>query len=124
MAVFSLTPSLHSLKLLHRCKPNRDKPCRRFFFPQRSHLSPAPEERGDRDGDRDGRERKKWIFPAGLISGVAEKLGKGLKEHLSPKRKGDWKDAVLMSFSFAVYVYISQQIVGAYCAWISTIRQF
>lgn len=48
-----------------------------------------------------------------------EKLGKNLKENLSPKQKGDWKDLMLMSLSFAVYVYISQKIVCAYCAWTS-----
>ncbi|KAH7570642.1 hypothetical protein ACOSP7_018951 [Xanthoceras sorbifolium] len=46
-----------------------------------------------------------------------ERFGKGLKENLSPQQKGDWKDLVLMSLSFAIYVYISQQIVGAYFAW-------
>ncbi|KAM1812060.1 hypothetical protein ACFX12_028625 [Malus domestica] len=48
-----------------------------------------------------------------------DKLGKNLKENLSPKQKGDWKDVMLMSLSFAVYVYISQRIVCAYCAWTS-----
>ncbi|KAJ4767398.1 RNA/RNP complex-1-interacting phosphatase [Rhynchospora pubera] len=48
--------------------------------------------------------------------------GKGLRENLSPKQKGDWKDLVLMSLSFAVYIYVSQQIVCTYCAWISMIN--
>lgn len=52
-----------------------------------------------------------------------EKLGKNLKENLSPKQKGDWKDLMLMSLSFAVYVYISQKIVCAYCAWTSMPNQ-
>ncbi|CAN8278855.1 unnamed protein product [Cochlearia groenlandica] len=43
----------------------------------------------------------------------AEKFGKNSK----PERKGDMKDLMLMSLSFAVYVYISQLIVCAYFAW-------
>ncbi|KAG8391229.1 hypothetical protein BUALT_Bualt01G0166100 [Buddleja alternifolia] len=50
-------------------------------------------------------------------------VGKGLKNTLSPKQKGDWKDIALMSLSFAVYVYMSQKIVCAYCAWMSMLRQ-
>ncbi|KAL5543526.1 hypothetical protein UlMin_007310 [Ulmus minor] len=46
-----------------------------------------------------------------------EKLGKRVKENLSPQRKGDWKDLTLMSLSFAVYVYISQKLVCAYFAF-------
>ncbi|KAJ9158807.1 hypothetical protein P3X46_024353 [Hevea brasiliensis] len=53
----------------------------------------------------------------------AEKFGRGLKDTLSPKQKGDWKDVLLMSLSFAVYVYISQQIVCAYCVWTSMLEQ-
>ncbi|GMH04409.1 hypothetical protein Nepgr_006248 [Nepenthes gracilis] len=56
-----------------------------------------------------------------LFDGVL-KLGKELKESLSPKRKGDWKDLMLMSLSFAVYIYMSQQIVCAYCAWMSMLK--
>ncbi|KAM6570670.1 hypothetical protein CsatB_018655 [Cannabis sativa] len=47
-----------------------------------------------------------------------DKFGKCLRENLSPKQKGDWKDLTLMSLSFAVYVYISQKIVCAYFAWV------
>ncbi|KAK4414474.1 hypothetical protein Salat_2860400 [Sesamum alatum] len=57
------------------------------------------------------------------FSGGVEKLGKGMKDNLSPQRKGDWKDLTLMSLSFAVYVYMSQKIVCAYCAWMSMLRQ-
>lgn len=50
-----------------------------------------------------------------------EKVGKRVKQNLSPqqKQKGDWKDLLLMSISFAVYVYISQMLVCAYFAWTS-----
>ncbi|PIA53633.1 hypothetical protein AQUCO_00900302v1 [Aquilegia coerulea] len=57
------------------------------------------------------------------LSVGVEKLGKGLKDSLSPKKKGDWKDVMLMSISFAVYVYISQKIVTAYCSWVSIFKQ-
>lgn len=60
--------------------------------------------------------------PAGIL-GSLEKLGKGLRNSLSPQRKGDWKDLTLMSLSFAVYVYISQRIVCAYYAWMSMPKQ-
>ncbi|KAF5736451.1 hypothetical protein HS088_TW14G00593 [Tripterygium wilfordii] len=58
------------------------------------------------------------LFGSGL-----DKIGKGLKDYKTPQKKGgDWKDLVLMSLSFAVYVYISQKIVCAYCAWISMLN--
>lgn len=57
------------------------------------------------------------------LNGMLMKMGKRLEENLSPKQKGDWKDLLLMSVSFAVYVYMSQKIVCAYCAWMSTQRQ-
>ncbi|KAK4253744.1 hypothetical protein QN277_010381 [Acacia crassicarpa] len=52
-----------------------------------------------------------------------EKFSKKVKQNLSPQRKGDWKDLLLMSLSFAVYVYISQKLVCAYCAWTSIPKQ-
>ncbi|EPS68834.1 hypothetical protein M569_05935 [Genlisea aurea] len=42
-----------------------------------------------------------------------------LKERLSPERNGDWKDLTLVSLSFALYVYVSQKIVCAYCLWLN-----
>ncbi|XP_047949007.1 uncharacterized protein LOC125194833 [Salvia hispanica] len=57
-----------------------------------------------------------------LLFGV-EQIGKGLQDNLSPKMKGDWKDLTLMSLSFAVYIYMSQKIVCAYCAWMSMAGQ-
>lgn len=53
------------------------------------------------------------------VLGGVQKFGRGLKENMSPQRKGDWKDLMLMSLSFAVYVYMSQKIVCAYFAWMS-----
>ena len=74
-----------------------------------------------RDKEKEGKEEKKHQSLMKFFVGV-EKLGRGMKECLSPKQKGDWKDLVLMSLSFAVYVYISQKIVCAYCAWTSMFK--
>ncbi|KAL0425632.1 UNVERIFIED_CONTAM: Zinc finger A20 and AN1 domain-containing stress-associated protein 5 [Sesamum radiatum] len=71
---------------------------------------------------RKGSKEEKGSFLQRSFGGV-EKLGKGIKDNLSPERKGDWKDLALMSLSFAVYVYMSQKIVCAYCAWMSMLRQ-
>uniref|UniRef100_A0A5B7BW37 Uncharacterized protein n=1 Tax=Davidia involucrata TaxID=16924 RepID=A0A5B7BW37_DAVIN len=76
---------------------------------------PSPETKKEKE-----KEKKQSLTR--FFVGV-EKLGKGLKENLSPKQKGDWKDVMLMSLSFAVYVYISQKIVCAYCAWMSMLKQ-
>ncbi|GMN53627.1 hypothetical protein TIFTF001_022761 [Ficus carica] len=71
-------------------------------------------------GTKEKKEGQKQSLP--IFHGV-EELGKSLRENLSPKQKGDWKDVTLMSLSFAVYVYISQQMVCAYFAWMSIPRQ-
>jgi len=34
---------------------------------------------------------------------------------MAPREKGDIRDVILMSLSFAVFVYISQRLVCAYC---------
>ncbi|KAL0464442.1 UNVERIFIED_CONTAM: hypothetical protein Slati_0331800 [Sesamum latifolium] len=47
--------------------------------------------------------------------GGVEKLGKGIKDNLSPERKGDWKDLALMSLSFAVYVYVTEDCLCLLC---------
>lgn len=62
------------------------------------------------------------VFLQQILQSV-QKMGKGIKDSLSPKQKGDWKDLTLMCLSFAVYVYISQKLVCAYCAWISILDQ-
>jgi hypothetical protein len=46
------------------------------------------------------------------------KLDKAIDELVSfmaPREKGDIRDVILMSLSFAVLVYISQRLVYAYC---------
>nr|XP_027102913.1 uncharacterized protein LOC113724187 [Coffea arabica] len=71
--------------------------------------------------EKQEKKEKKIVFPQLCLS--LQKLGKGLRDNLSPKQKGDWKDLTLMSLSFAVYVYISQKLVCAYCAWVSMVQQ-
>lgn len=68
---------------------------------------------------KEGHER---VFLQKILQSV-QKMGKGMKDSMSPKQKGDWKDLTLMSLSFAVYVYISQKLVCAYCAWMSILDQ-
>ncbi|PON74226.1 hypothetical protein PanWU01x14_050580 [Parasponia andersonii] len=75
----------------------------------------AKEEISNKEG------KQEVSFPMSFVG--FEKLGKSLRENLSPKQKGDWKDLMLMSLSFAVYVYISQRIVCAYLAWMSMPEQ-
>jgi hypothetical protein len=41
---------------------------------------------------------------------------------MAPRKKGDIQDVILMSISFALYVYISQKLVCAYCIWQSTFK--
>ncbi|MCD7464462.1 hypothetical protein HAX54_052783 [Datura stramonium] len=87
----------------------------------RSVISCQNREPSDPKSTKTEKQTNKGVFPQ-LIFGVG-KLGKGLKDNLSPKQKGDWKDLTLMSLSFAVYVYISQKLVCAYCAWTSLVGQ-
>ncbi|KAF7836064.1 putative RNA/RNP complex-1-interacting phosphatase [Senna tora] len=80
--------------------------------------------RGPMDNsDSEGKNKEMMMMTGGklgflrLMMNRFEKMGKKVKKNLSPQQKGDWKDLVLMSLSFAVYVYISQKIVCAYYAW-------
>lgn len=77
------------------------------------------------DDEKEVRNKKEmdggnWIV--GNFSRIGRKVKskvEKVRENLSPKQKGDWKDVVLMGLSFAVYIYISQKIVLAYCSWIA-----
>ncbi|KAK4756674.1 hypothetical protein SAY87_006801 [Trapa incisa] len=80
-------------------------------------------EPGDPEKITKKKEKGRQPPPPEGILGRLEKLGKGLRNNLSPQKKGDWKDLTLMSLSFAVYVYISQKIVCAYYAWMSMPKQ-
>ncbi|KAK3223936.1 hypothetical protein Dsin_010961 [Dipteronia sinensis] len=110
---FSNTTSSSSNQELRRKSRN----CPRFLVPVACQ-NQKPEDKSSTPKTR--KENKKSFSQ--IFSGV-DKFGKSLKEMLSPKQKGDWKDLVLMSLSFAVYVYISQQIVCAYFAWTSMPQQ-
>ncbi|MED6119311.1 hypothetical protein PIB30_010551 [Stylosanthes scabra] len=59
-----------------------------------------------------------------LLNGFERFGSRKAKQILSPEQKGgDWKDLVLMSLSFAVYVYISQKLVCAYFVWTTMPKQ-
>ncbi|KAK8998477.1 hypothetical protein V6N11_083866 [Hibiscus sabdariffa] len=78
-----------------------------------------PRERSTSNSNTKTKEKeKRQVLFSEVFSGV-HKFGRGLKENMSPKQKGDWKDVMLMSLSFAVYVYMSQMLVCAYCSWTS-----
>ncbi|CAL9152642.1 unnamed protein product [Musa hybrid cultivar] len=124
MAALSFGPPLRGVHSgrLHPIKPTprvvkQSPPCR-------SQLSAGPAGGGGENEKekRRSKEGKTWRGLLVEMYGEAGKLGRGLLEGLSPKQKGDWKDVLLMSVSFAVYVYISQKIVCAYCAWMSMIN--
>ena len=110
MASLSISPSLSTIRskatilesVHHQTKPSFVSCQIRFGFDPPT------------DKEKEGKEKKESLKE---IFVVIDKLGRGIKDSLSPKQKGDWKDLVLMSLSFAVYVYISQRIVCAYCAW-------
>uniref|UniRef100_A0A0D9VRA4 Uncharacterized protein n=1 Tax=Leersia perrieri TaxID=77586 RepID=A0A0D9VRA4_9ORYZ len=88
----------------------------------RCQSRPPSEPPAGGDGGGGGKKSAWWAAMGERVFGDAAKAGRAVRESLSPKQKGDWKDVTLMSFSFAVYVYISQKIVCTYCAWISMIN--
>nr|GMD71838.1 putative RNA/RNP complex-1-interacting phosphatase [Ipomoea batatas] len=115
MAAISIFHSLHSTRVSHL-----------QLYTKRSFISAVSCRTGDPPEPlkpRTHKEKKGKTLAVVEILGGVEKLGKWLKDSLGPKKKGDWKDLALMSLSFAVYVYISQQIVCAYCAWMSLLKQ-
>ncbi|KAG6509680.1 hypothetical protein ZIOFF_027680 [Zingiber officinale] len=121
MAASSFTLLLHAGQsnprhsIAHASRPKQTFRCH-------SYLSAG--DGGRKEEQSDGtKQGKRWPISLVKIYGEAGKLGRELKDCLSPKQKGDWKDLVLMSFSFAVYIYISQRIVCAYCAWMSMISR-
>ncbi|KAG1366982.1 hypothetical protein COCNU_13G007720 [Cocos nucifera] len=126
MAAF---PVGHSLHTTHNnpLRQNRPTPRAKFSLCCRSHLPSRPtgnsEEKMETKGSK-SMEQKRWWRLLFELYGEVGKVGRELKKSLSPKQKGDWKDLILMCFSFAVYVYISQKIVCAYCAWVSMNNRF
>ncbi|KAL3357401.1 hypothetical protein AABB24_017888 [Solanum stoloniferum] len=120
MASISLSHSFNGRKtasVIQECHTQRVSP-RSFSMLVISCQNSEP---SDHKSTKTEKQINKGVFPQ-LIFGVG-KFGKGLKDNLSPKQKGDWKDLTLMSLSFAVYVYISQKLVCAYCAWTSLVGQ-
>ncbi|CAN6290206.1 unnamed protein product [Urochloa humidicola] len=96
----------------------------RSYFLCQSRLPPESPAGGGGGGGGGGGKKKGpwWAATAERLRGDVVKAGMAARESLSPKQKGDWKDVTLMSFSFAVYVYISQKLVCTYCAWLSMIN--
>ncbi|KAJ6896097.1 hypothetical protein NC651_022352 [Populus alba x Populus x berolinensis] len=118
MAALSIVHSLHgSYSSIQELKTRN---CPRILI----LLSCQRGEPLDTSSSKPKKEIKQDKQLARQLFGSVENFGKGLKDNLSPKRKGDWKDVVLMSLSFAVYVYMSQKIVCAYCAWMSMLKQW
>uniref|UniRef100_A0A7N0VIZ7 Uncharacterized protein n=1 Tax=Kalanchoe fedtschenkoi TaxID=63787 RepID=A0A7N0VIZ7_KALFE len=95
------------------------RPVHKTHFSLSCRISEPEDGQTDVGTKRSKKELK--LLPAPVLTEL-EKLGKELGDFVSPKQKGDWKDVVLMSLSFAVLVYISQRIVCAYCAWKSLIH--
>ena len=120
MALNSLSHSFNCRKtvsVIQKCHTERISPRSISMLV----ISCQNREPSDHKSTKTDKQINKGVFPQ-LIFGVG-KFGKGLKDNLSPKQKGDWKDLTLMSLSFAVYVYISQKLVCAYCAWTSLVGQ-
>ncbi|KAG2553758.1 uncharacterized protein LOC120646845 [Panicum virgatum] len=109
-----------------RPRPDVAVPRPRSYFLCQSRLPSAPPAGGGGGGGGGGGKKGPWwAATAERLRGDVVKAGMAARESLSPKRKGDWKDVTLMSFSFAVYVYISQKLVCTYCAcaWLSMINR-
>ena len=116
MAALSISHYFYSKKG-HSREPRRGKIPKIVILSSCQGRGPA--NNSDSAGERDFEGKFKFLK---LFNGF-EKIGKKMKENLSPQQKGDWKDLLLMSLSFAVYVYISQKLVCAYLAWTSMPKQ-
>jgi len=106
-----------------RPRPEIAVPRPRSYFLCQSRLPSEPPTAGGGGGGGGKKGPSSWAATAERLRGDVVKAGMAARESLSPKRKGDWKDVTLMSFSFAVYVYISQKLVCTYCAWLSMIHR-
>ncbi|OQU92992.1 hypothetical protein SORBI_3001G454600 [Sorghum bicolor] len=106
-----------------RCSSAVSRPRSCFLCQSRLPSGPPPASGGGGGGGGGGEKKTPWwAATAERLRGDVVKAGMAARESLSPKQKGDWKDVTLMSFSFAVYVYISQKLVCTYCAWLSMIN--
>nr|CAB3501574.1 unnamed protein product [Digitaria exilis] len=97
----------------HVSRGSRPRPDIAMSRPRSSFLcqSRLPSKPPASGGGGGGKKGPWWAATAERLRGDVVKAGMAARESLSPKRKGDWKDVTLMSFSFAVYVYISQKLV-------------
>ncbi|KAM3230099.1 hypothetical protein ACQJBY_060725 [Aegilops geniculata] len=118
MASLTTTTTAPHLSQALRRRRNAAVPRRRPSFRCQNRLPTEPPIGGD-GGGGGGKKRAWWVSMAERAHSGVVKAGMDVRESLSPKQKGDWKDVALMSLSFAVYVYISQKIVCTYCAWVS-----
>ncbi|GLU00292.1 hypothetical protein SLE2022_176700 [Rubroshorea leprosula] len=116
MAALSVSHSFHNK--VSSIQELKSRSCSRIIVLSCGNHDPAGTSASETLEERKG---KKKLFLQVLAS--VGKIGSGLKENMSPKQKGDWKDLMLMSLSFAVYVYMSQKIVCAYLAWMSMLKQ-
>lgn len=119
MAALSISPLYHCKhkpNLLQNSRNNSRK-LNVVSCQNRDPIDPS-----DSKGKKERKEEETGLKLHKLMGGV-EKLGEVLQDNLSPKQKGDWKDVTLISLSFAVYLYMSQKIVCAYCAWMSMPHQ-
>ncbi|KAL6981199.1 hypothetical protein U1Q18_022830 [Sarracenia purpurea var. burkii] len=128
MASLSLAHSFHGKNCSSQDLIKNSRNRSRIFITKssktRSQIDPSSSERKkgkEIKNKKQQQQKKQWVQPQILLN--FEKFGRRVKDNLSPKQKGDWKDLMLMSLSFAVYVYMSQKIVCAYCAWMSMVKQ-
>ncbi|ERN00858.1 hypothetical protein AMTRI_Chr03g140000 [Amborella trichopoda] len=126
MALYkSVRPSIHkapnfSLKQLSLSKPTSRPPTSLYCNCKCNGNN--KENPSSQEGERKKREREReggWRPVVAMKKVVAE-----MQRWVRPRRKGDLRDVLLMSLSFALYVYISQRIVGAYCAWMAILNNF
>ncbi|XWS35530.1 hypothetical protein CRYUN_Cryun20dG0005100 [Craigia yunnanensis] len=116
MAALSVNHSLYYKNNSVQELKRRSRNCLRIIVVL-SCQNNEPIEKSTKKEQKENRQLFSQVF-----AGV-QKFGRGLKENMSPQQKGDWKDLMLMSLSFAVYVCMSQRIVCAYFAWMSIPKQ-
>ncbi|KAJ4711600.1 putative RNA/RNP complex-1-interacting phosphatase [Melia azedarach] len=122
MASLSIGHSFLTIKSSSNHQETKSKNCPRFLVHLACQNHEPVEETSTPKTKKEEKGSRNLRLVSRLFTGV-EKFGKGLKKNLSPQQKGDWKDLVLMSLSFAVYVYISEMIVCAYFSWMSMPKQ-
>jgi hypothetical protein len=79
-------------------------------------LSSNQEQQPSKRSNQEDKKKKLQTLRQALMQQL--KLDKAIDELVSfmaPREKGDIRDVILMSLSFAVLVYISQRLVCAYC---------